>query len=159
LALSCRSRCCCQCAKVRRTLLCCISSASRLDAVTARRRACYGALQIRFVLISLVDVLHGGPHAWSRMPLARHAARLIIRQIARRIAHYIRSSTAFPTVRAPYCSSDCLSHISSARRWLCRRHDCRIAPPIGWMTSGIILLVQWLAFGFLEPPKGRPFTR
>ena len=43
-----------------------------LPGVPARRRACYGVLQIRFVLISLVDVLLGGPLAAPRMPIARH---------------------------------------------------------------------------------------
>ena len=83
------------------------------------------------------------------------------RQIARRIAHLI---TLLPLVDSfPSCSCPLLpvrllsrSHISSTRQWVDRWYNCRIAPPIGWMAGGIILLVQWFAFGFLEP-KGQHF--
>jgi len=100
------------CSKLYRWLSC-RSRRLLLPGAPARRRACQGVPQIRFILISLVDVLHGGPLAGSPdrlfLSFARHAARLIIRRVARRMArrlargftHFIRLLIALLTFRVP----------------------------------------------------------
>jgi len=90
-------------------------------------------------------------HSFSRQRLSRRFARRIAQRMAADCS-YLRSSTAFPTVRAPYCSADggellILSPVngfhdglhavllsgwqriahSSTRQWLFRRFARRIA--------------------------------